>query len=101
MKQSKTVKKLDAKVIQTSETLSELLTSEFSSFKSLSYTVEFDLFPSSLLFSCIFDNNIDFNQIKSEEKTYQKKLHKLLLKKGIVLKKPTQNLRFITENSNE
>jgi len=47
MKQSKTVKKLAAKVVQVSELMNDLLKAEFSSFKSLSYTVEFDLFPGS------------------------------------------------------
>lgn len=100
MKQSKTVKKLELKVIQTSETLSELLKNEFTSFKSISYTVEFDLFPGSLLFSCIF-NSTNFNEIKNEENKYQKTLHNLLLKKGVILKKPIQNLRFINESSND
>jgi hypothetical protein len=97
MKQSKTVKKLAAKVVQVSEAMQDLLTTEFSSFESLSYTVEFDLFPSSLIFSCVFKDTTEFERIKKEEKTYQKNLHKLLFKKGIVLKTPTLNLRFITE----
>lgn len=101
MKQSKTVKKLVTKVVQVSEIMNELLAIEFSSFESLSHTVEFDLFPGSLLFTCLFEKPTDFKAIKAEEKTYQNKLHKLLLKKGIVLKQPSQNLRFITEESDE
>ena len=100
MKQSKTVLKLESKLILVSEDLNKLLSQDFTEFDSLSYSVKFDHFPGSLLFTCIFENTEEFLTIKTNEKRYQVKLHQLLFRKGIVLKNASHNLRFIIKENN-
>jgi len=99
MKSSKTVEKINKKILAVTKQLEHDLIKDFPNFTSLTHTVKFDHFPASLFFSCVFnissDNaNQDFQKIKQQEVTYQKKLHKFLFKQGILLKAPSQNLQF-------
>jgi len=99
MKMSKTVKKLSAKVEKVMNQLDDLLKLEFPTYKGITHSVKFDLFPGSLFIECKFEsvNNEFSTAIKPLETQYQKKLQKLLIKQGIVLKVPSQNLAFICE----
>jgi len=65
-------------------------------FSHLSHTVQFDCFPASLLVHCHFSGaqQLRVAQSNHAETKLQKKLHKLLLKKGIVLKNPKMNLKL-------
>lgn len=65
-------------------------------YSHLTHTVQFDLFPSSLLVLCHFNDEQQLREAQGShvELKLQKKLHKLLLKKGIVLKDPKMNLKL-------
>ncbi|MEO9509424.1 MAG: hypothetical protein ABJG28_09565 [Nonlabens ulvanivorans] len=95
MKHSKTTQKLENRLLSTIKKIEALLSQEFTHFKEISYTVQYDNFPNSLLVHCSFDNEIDLAQVKTHEVNYQKKLHQLLFKQGIVLKNSNHNLAFI------
>lgn len=104
MKKSKTVQKLSNKVDKAILQLDNLLKEEFPTYERIEHSVKYDLFPGSLFVQCFFNNgdeqdnavvNEVIKNIKSEEKTYQKKHQKLLFKQGIVLKLPNQNLAFV------
>jgi len=99
MKHSKTTKKLSSKLDTVLEKIKTLSNEEFTSFIDLSFTVQFDQFPGSLLVTCQFKNDENFDTVKAKENTYQKTLHKLLFKQGIVLKNPSQNLAFTKSDS--
>lgn len=95
MKHSKTTKKLQNKLEFSIEKLKTLLQEELTGYTDISFTVKFDNFPNSLLVHCIFDNDVNLSAAKTIESTYQKKLHQLLFKQGIVLKNSSHNLAFI------
>ncbi len=65
-------------------------------YSHLSHTVQFDCFPGSLLVQCHFDEDQQVRAAKGchVETKLQKRLHKLLLKKGILLKEPKKNLNL-------
>jgi len=65
-------------------------------YSHLNHTVQFDCFPSSLLVHCHFSDEQQLLVAKSNliETKLQKQLHKLLFKKGIVLKEPKKNLKL-------
>jgi hypothetical protein len=65
-------------------------------FSHLTHTVQFDLFPSSLLVLCHFSEEQQMHAAQSSlvETILQKQLHKLLLKQGIVLKDSKMNLKL-------
>lgn len=95
MKMSKICQRLNAKLLVVLEKVNEEA-KHFEGFSHLSHTVQFDCFPSSLLVLCHFN---DVQQMKAAqdintETKLQKYLHKLLLKKGIVLKDPKMNLKL-------
>ena len=94
MKHSKTTKKLSNKLNTIIELIKTHLSDELSGFTDIKLTVQFDCFPGSILLACHFENNESLAAAKGKEITYQKMLHKLLLKQGIVLKQPSQNLVF-------
>lgn len=95
MKHSKTTLKLENKLITAIEKIKHLSNEEFNGFVDIDFTVRFDHFPNSLLVHCYFDNSANLAIAKEKESTYQKKLHQLLLKQGIVLKNSCHNLAFI------
>ncbi|WP_077342744.1 hypothetical protein [Pseudocolwellia agarivorans] len=95
MKHSKTTQKLQNKLDTTIEKLTTLLQEELTGFTHVSFTVKFDNFPNSLLVHCTFDNDVNLSAAKTIESTYQKKLHQLLFKQGILLKNSSHNLAFI------
>ncbi|XPF95203.1 hypothetical protein ACM9HF_04085 [Colwellia sp. RE-S-Sl-9] len=95
MKHSKTTKKLQNKLDSTIEKLKVLLQEELIGFSDINFTVKFDNFPNSLLIHCVFDNEENLSTAKAIESTYQKKLHQLLFKQGILLKNSSHNLAFI------
>ena len=93
MKMSKICQRLNVKLLAGLKQLDEeakLITG----YKDLSHTVQFDLFPSSLIVHCHFENEEQLLDAKNShvESKLQKRLHKLLMKKGIVLKDPKLNL---------
>lgn len=93
MKFSKTNQKLKTKLLACLKILEGKAAQEFSGFISLSHTVQFDYFPGSLLVTCYFQAE-ELAQAKVKEAKYQKSLHQLLFKQGILLKNPRVNLRF-------
>ncbi|WP_426356975.1 hypothetical protein ACPUVO_10800 [Pseudocolwellia sp. HL-MZ19] len=97
MKHSKTTQKLENRLIATIEKMKILLAEELAGFVDINYVVKYDNFPNSLLMHCTFDKDTNLVQAKSQEVTYQKKLHRLLFKQGIVLKNSSHNLVFIQE----
>ncbi len=94
MKMSKTTKKLNDRLLLVLKKLTLQANEELEGLISVSHTVQFDLFPGSLLVSCVFENHDLLDKAKSSEKQYQKKLNNMLLKQGILLKEPMHNLKF-------
>jgi len=97
MKLSKVTKKLNNKLLNTLQTLQSQVSQQLNGFVKLEHTVQFDLFPSSLLVTCYFENDSLLAQAKASERLFQKQLHKLLFKQGILLKDPSHNLNFCTQ----
>lgn len=95
MKMSKTLRKLNDKLLGELKKLNDQLTEELPGFVELDHTVKFDLFPGSLLVNCYFESQDALDKNMKNEKVFQKKLQKLLLKQGIVLKDAKMNLKFI------
>lgn len=98
MKMSKTLRKLNDKLIATIDSIQQQANEQLEGFSSLSHTVKFDLFPGSLLVSCYFESHDHLDKAKKHEKTFQKLLHKMLLKQGILLKDSSQNLKFYVQD---
>ena len=94
MKMSKTVRRMNDKLLGALKTLSVFASEELSGFTKLEHTVAFDLFPGSLVVTCYFTDQDALDKNMCEQKTVQKKLQRLLLKQGIVLKDVKQNLIF-------
>ena len=94
MKMSKTTKKLNDRLLLVLEKLTLQAKEELAGLASVSHTVQFDLFPGSLLVNCAFDTQALLDIAKPFEKQYQKKLNNMLLKQGILLKEPKRNLKF-------
>ncbi len=94
MKMSKTTKKLNDRLILVLKNLTVQAKEELVGLDSVSHTVQFDLFPGSLLVKCTFDTQDLLDKAKPSEKQYQKKLNNMLLKQGILLKAPMHNLKF-------
>ncbi|TRX54503.1 hypothetical protein [Thalassomonas sp. M1454] len=92
---SKIVQRLNVKLLAALEQIDEEA-KQFEGYSHLSHSVQFDLFPSSLLVLCHFSNEQQFQAALASdvETKLQKHLHKLLLKKGIVLKDPKMNLKL-------
>ena len=84
-------KKLLAVLVQVNEEAQQI-----NGFSHLSHTVQFDCFPSSLIVHCHFSDAQQLHVAQSSlaESKLQKQLHKLLFKKGIVLKDPKMNLKL-------
>jgi len=97
MKMSKTIRKMNDKLVAAIKTVNDQATEELTGFVKLEHTVQFDLFPGSLLVNCYFENQQQLESSMKLEKEYQKKLQKLLLKQGIVLKDMKQNLKFLIQ----
>jgi hypothetical protein len=95
MKMSKTIRKMNDKLVGAIKTLNDAATEELTGMSKLDHTIQFDLFPGSLLVNCYFESQEALEKNMKAEKEYQKKLQKLLLKQGIVLKDAKQNLKFI------
>lgn len=95
MKMSKICQRLNDKLLVVLTKINDEA-KQFDGYSHFSHTVQFDLFPSSLLVLCHFDDVIKYQEAQSShvEKKLQKQLHKLLLKKGIVLKDVKMNLKL-------
>ncbi len=91
---SKTTKKLNDRLVLVIKKLTLLAKEELEGLTSVSHTVQFDLFPGSLLVKCTFETQDQLDKAKPSEKLYQKKLNNMLLKQGILLKEPMRNLKF-------
>lgn len=94
MKMSKTTKKLNDRLLLVLEKLTLQAKDELEGLASVRHTVQFDLFPGSLLVNCVFETQALLDIAKPSEKLYQKKLNNMLLKQGILLKEPKRNLKF-------
>jgi hypothetical protein len=95
MKMSKTCQRLNVKLLAALALIDEEA-KQIDGFSHLSHTVQFDYFPGSLLVHCHFNDKqrlLDAQSSYAESKL-QKKLQRLLLKKGIVLKDPKINLKL-------
>jgi hypothetical protein len=97
MKMSKTMRKMNDKLVAAIKTVNDQASEELTGFVKLEHTVQFDLFPGSLLVNCYFENQQQLESSMKLEKEYQKKLQKVLLKQGIVLKDVKQNLKFLVQ----
>lgn len=95
MKMSKIVQRLNVKLLAVLAKIDEEA-KQVEGFSHLNHTVQFDLFPSSLLVLCHFSDEQKLGDAQGShvETKLQKQLHKLLLKKGIVLKDPKMNLKL-------
>ena len=95
MKMSKICQRLSVKLLAVLAQVNEEA-KQLDGFSHLSHTVQFDCFPGSLLVHCHFAEAQQLNVALSShvETKLQKQLHKLLLKKGIVLKDPKLNLKL-------
>lgn len=101
MKISKTIRKLNDKLVASVQSINDLAKAELEGFVKLEHTIQFDLFPGSLLVNCYFETHDYLDKAKKHEKRYQKKLGVLLLKHGIKLKDAKQNLKFhVLDKSN-
>lgn len=95
MKMSKTIKKLNDRLETCVETLAQELNTELDGIHDIGHTIQFDLFPGSLLVTVEFETHDFLDKARSSEKRFQKRLHNLLLKQGILLKTPQNNLTFL------
>ena len=95
MKISKTIRKLNDKLEASIKTVEALAKEELEGFAKLEHSIQFDLFPGSLLVNCYFETHDLLDKNKKHEKRFQKKLSVLLLKHGIKLKEPKSNLHFL------
>lgn len=95
MKHSKTTQKLENKLKKAIEQLEALANEDLEGFISISFTVKYDHFPNSLLVHCSFNDEDSLLNAKNSELKFQKKLHQLLFKQGILLKNSAHNLAFI------
>jgi hypothetical protein len=95
MKMSKICQRLNQKLLAVLTQINEEAR-QIDGFSHLSHTVQFDCFPSSLLVHCHFSESQKLHDAQNNhtETKLQKQLHKLLLKKGIVLKDPKVNLNL-------
>ncbi|MFT5759902.1 MAG: hypothetical protein ACI9LM_004686 [Alteromonadaceae bacterium] len=95
MKMSKICQRMNKKLLAVLAKVSEEA-KQIEGFSHLSHTVQFDLFPSSLLVLCHFSEVQQLGAAQSSlaEVKLQKQLHKLLLKQGIILKDPKMNLKL-------
>lgn len=95
MKMSKICQRLNKKLLAVLVQVNEEA-QQINGFSHLSHTVQFDCFPSSLIVHCHFSDAQQLHVAQSSlaEMKLQKQLHKLLLKKGIVLKDPKMNLKL-------
>jgi len=96
MKLSKICRKLNDKLLKTLDILTEQANKELVGFTHLTHTVQFDLFPSSILVTCHFEDEEKLKQVldSGAESHFQKQLHKQLNKRGILLKDARDNLKF-------
>lgn len=95
MKISKTIKKLNDRLVGCIDTLSNELKAELDGIHHVEHSIQFDLFPGSLLVSVEFQSHDYLDKALSSQKRFQKRLHNLLLKQGILLKTPQNNLAFL------
>lgn len=95
MKMSKTCQRLNKGLLAVLTEVNQEA-NQIDGYSHLTHTVEFDCFPSSLLVHCHFNERQKMLDAQSHqvETKLQKLLHKLLLKKGIVLKSPKANLNL-------
>lgn len=96
MKMSKICQRLNKKLLAVLVQINEEA-KQIDGFSHLSHTVQFDCFPASLLVHCHFSEaqQLRVAQGIHAETKLQKQLHKLLFKKGIVLKDPKMNLKLL------
>jgi len=96
MKLSKICRKLNDKLLKTLDILTEQASKELVGFTHLTHTVQFDLFPSSIVVICHFEDEEKLKQAVDSgvEKQFQKQFKKQLSKRGIALKDASDNLKF-------
>ncbi len=96
MKMSKICVRLNEKLLTALTQINEEA-KHIEGFSHLTHTVKFDCFPGSLLVHCHFSETQQLHDALSNhvETKLQKLLHKLLFKKGIMLKEPKKNLKLL------
>ncbi|GAA6134784.1 hypothetical protein NBRC116188_15740 [Oceaniserpentilla sp. 4NH20-0058] len=94
MKISKTIKKLNDRLNLAVKSIATQAKEEFNGLHDVTHTIQFDLFPGSLLVTFMFETHDDLDKAISSQKRYQKRLQTLLLKQGVRLKEPKHNLTF-------
>lgn len=99
-KLSKVTLKLNTALLTVLDELKHQLLTELNGFVRLNHEVKFDNFPASILVYGYFDNEQNLTAAKDLEKTYQKQLKALLLKKGILLK-TAKPLQFVVISDEE
>jgi len=95
MKMSKICQRLNKNLLAVLAQINEEA-KQVDGYSHISHTVQFDYFPGSLLVHCHFHEVQQLRDAQSGdvEIKLQKHLHKLLFKKGIVLKDPKMNLKL-------
>ncbi len=94
MKMSKITLKLNERLLKVINVISDQAQNELEGLVKTTHTVQFELFPGSLLVNCFFETQAQLDNSQALEKVFQRKLQKLLLKQGILLKESSRNLKF-------
>lgn len=95
----KTVKKFESNIVRALTKVCEISKTRVTGFEWLTHTVDYANFPGSLMVTCAFANDSALNSVLSHQHDADMValIHKELLSVGIVLKKPKQHVRFVTE----
>lgn len=96
---SKTEKKIDNNIRLALTTACEQFLEDIPGFLWLTHQANYTNFPASLMISCIFDTETSHQQ--ADAKQIHKLIHAKLLKIGVKLKAPDQQIMFDSEEACE
>jgi len=94
---SKTQKKIDNNVRLTLTAVCDQLLEELAGFQWLTHQANYTNFPASLLITCVFDTPESHQQVDTV--AVHKKIQLALLKIGVKLKAPNQQVIFDSEEA--
>lgn len=95
--QSKTEKKIDNNVRRALTSACEQFLEDIPGFQWLTHQANYTNFPASLLITCVFDNDVSIQDANAG--AIHKLLHSRLLKIGVKLKAPKQQVVFDSEEA--
>jgi len=98
---TKTEKKLDNQLRQVLTQVCDTALKEFNGFEWLTHTVNYANFPASLKIICVFDNNEQLEQFRTEsgESQFIALIQSGLQAAGVKLKKPAAHIKFDSEQN--